>query len=90
MDYIYLLDYLLFTFFASFGVIQIASAKKHSGKTILGAVLLVASYGWFFASRDRNVPTIVEGAQLFFVFAASSAMSLILTKILLLASRNKR
>ncbi|OGY28424.1 MAG: hypothetical protein A2Z42_00555 [Candidatus Woykebacteria bacterium RBG_19FT_COMBO_43_10] len=90
MDYIYLLDYLLFTFFASFGVIQIASAKKYSGKTIFGVVLLIASYVWFFASRDRNVPTIVEGAQLFFVFSASSVMSLILTKIILLASRNKK
>ncbi len=83
MDAVYLVDYFLFTFFASFAVIQIARAKKISARLILGTAILLLSYFWFFGSKDRSVPTIVEGVQLFVAFGVAAACALAAAKLLI-------
>lgn len=83
MDTSYLLDYFLFTFFASFGVIQIALSKKISTQAVLGIMVLLSAYLWFFSSRDRGIPTIVEGSQLFIMFGTSAVLALAVTKLLI-------
>jgi hypothetical protein len=82
MDGSYLSDYFLFTFFACFGVIQISLSKRFSPRFVLGVTILLLSYVWFFSSKDRNVPTVVEGVQLFIIFGFSAVSSLASTKIL--------
>ena len=78
----YLLDYFIFTFFACFSVIQISLSKRFSPRFVLGVTILLLSYVWFFSSKDRNVPTVVEGVQLFIIFGFSVVSSLASTKIL--------
>jgi len=86
---VYLSDYFLFTFFASFGVLQIALAKNSKAKVFFGAVVLIVSYFWFFTSRDRNVHTVVEGSQLFLIFALGTVSAAIVTRILNFLARKK-
>lgn len=81
MVYAYLLDYFLFTFFASFGVLQIALSKKTSTRHAVGTLIVILSYLWFFGSKDRSVPTIVEGVQLLVVFAVSALLAIVVAKI---------
>ena len=85
----YLLDYFLFTFIASVGTIQIALSKKYSARTLLGAFLVTSAYWWFFASRNRDVHTIVEGAQLFVGFSFSAILAIVVTKIFTSAGERK-
>ncbi|MEX0621898.1 MAG: hypothetical protein WD187_02810 [Candidatus Woykebacteria bacterium] len=85
----YLLDYFLFTFFASFGVLHIALAKKFSARYNFGVVILVLSYIWFFGSKNRDIPTMVEGAQLFLVFSVSVLLSLLSTKVFFSLKKEK-
>jgi len=80
MEIYYITDYFLFTFFASFGVLQIALGNKNSKRFIIGIVLVIFSYFWFFSVTDRDVPTIVEGAQLFVVFAIGAMVAIFITK----------
>jgi len=87
MDLIYLQDYLLFTFFASFGVLQIALSKKASALQSLGILIVFLSYLWFFGSKNRNAPTFVEGTQLLIVFSVSTLLAIAVTKIFILTTR---
>ena len=89
MEFNYLLDYFLFTFVASLGAIQIALSKKYSTRTLFGAFLVISAYWWFFSSRNRNVHTIVEGAQLFLVFSLSAVLAIVATKIFTSAGERK-
>lgn len=89
MVYAYLLDYFLFAFFASFGVLQIALSKKSSTRFAVGTLIVFLSYLWFFGSKDRNIPTIVEGAQLLIIFAASTLLAIAAAKIFILSLRKK-
>jgi hypothetical protein len=85
----YILEYFLFTFLASFGVLQIALAKKSIVRVNFGAVVLIGSYFWFFTSRDRNVHTVVEGSQLFLIFALGAVSAVIITRIFNLLVKKK-
>jgi hypothetical protein len=85
----YFLDYFLFTFFASLAIIQIASSKKMSARAILGVVVLLSSYFWFFGSKDRNVSTTVEGVQLFITYGAAAILALGVTKVLTILGKSK-
>ena len=89
MDIYYLLDYFLFALFASFAVLQTALSKKASKRFYVGIIVLLLSYVWFFTSKDRNVPTIVEGAQLFLVFAVSAIFATASTKILVRINKKR-
>ncbi|HEX7456104.1 MAG TPA: hypothetical protein VF303_01385 [Candidatus Nanoarchaeia archaeon] len=89
MGTVYLFDYFLFTFFASFGIIQIALSKKFSVRWFFGTVLVLLAYGWFFCSKDRSVPTIVEGSQLFIIFGLSAVFAAAATRVLILLNRKK-
>lgn len=92
MGSVFVLEYFLFTFFASLGTIILAfgffpelKLKFFTGSKkakILGAVLVLGAYFWFFSSRNRNVHTVVEGAQLFFIFGLAAVLALLLTKFL--------
>ncbi len=82
MSAVYLVDYFLFVFFASFAVIQISLTKKISARLILGISILLLAYLWFFGSKDRSTQTIVEGVQLFVVFGLAAALALVATKLL--------
>lgn len=88
MEIYYLLDYFLFTFFASFGVIQLALAKKNKAKIYVGLLIILLTYLWFFGSRDRDIPTMVEGAQLFLIFGVGVVCAIITTKIFVFLNRN--
>jgi len=85
----YILEYFLFTFFGSFGVLQIALAKNSKAKVFFGAVVLIVSYYWFFTSRDRNVHSVVEGSQLFLIFAIEAVSAVIITRIFNLLAKRK-
>jgi hypothetical protein len=78
----YLIDYFIFTFFAAFGVLQIALSKKLSGRFNFGVLVLAVSYTWFFGSKDRNVASMVEGVQLFLIFGMAALLATFATKVL--------
>jgi ABC-type Fe3+-siderophore transport system permease subunit len=87
MDFLF--DYFSFTFLACFGVVLMSISKNPNSKLNffgrtrlfwLGVALICFSYVWFFSIKNRNVQTIVEGAQLFFVFALSAAIVIYLSK----------
>lgn len=46
----------------------------------VGLALVFLGYSWFFSSKERNVQTVVEGAQLFFVFGLSAVLTIYLSK----------
>ncbi|OGY21834.1 MAG: hypothetical protein A2113_00705 [Candidatus Woykebacteria bacterium GWA1_44_8] len=85
----YILDYFLFTFFASVGVLQVALAQGSRAKATVGTVVLTASYLWFFMSRDRNVHSSVEGVQLVLIFIVGAGLAVVATKILNILTRKK-
>jgi hypothetical protein len=85
----YILEYFLFTFLASFGVLQIAMAKNSKPKVFFGAAVLIVSYFWFFTSRDRNVHSVIEGSQLFLIFALGAIVAIAVTRILNFLARKK-
>jgi hypothetical protein len=89
MEIYYLVDYFLFTFFASLGVIQLALSKKYSTRFNLGVVIMAISYLWFFTVKDRNVPTIVEGVQLFVVFGIAVILAIISTRIFAVSTKKR-
>ncbi|MDP2671718.1 MAG: hypothetical protein Q8P13_04665 [bacterium] len=91
MDQIFVIDYFLFSFFSGLGVILLAAACLPKARFSflseglalkLGTILLAATYFWFFFSKDRNVHTVVEGAQLFFIFGLGALTSLFTSLIL--------
>ena len=79
-------EYLLFTFLANFGVLQIALGSGSIYRRVFGVLVLAFSYFWFFSSRSRNVQS-VEGAELFIFFAIGAFSAIAATKILRLALR---
>ena len=90
MEIYYLLDYFLLTFFASLGVIQIALGKKNRTKIYAGLLITLLPYLWFFGSKDRNIPTMVEVAQLFFIFGIALVLAIITTKLFNVLNRNAK
>lgn len=80
MEIYYIVDYLLLTFFASFGVLQIALSNKTSKRFNLGIVVVIVSYFWFFSIADRDIATVVEGVQLFVIFAIGALAAIFVTK----------
>jgi len=85
-------DYFLFTLFASLGVVLVSIAANPSSRLNFlkgfqlnkwwGLGIIVASYLWFFLSETRAVQSSVEGAQLFFIFAVSALLVMILSRLL--------
>ena len=91
----FVLDYSILVFFASCGVFQMAAAcngltglqffpnRRHS--FLLGMVLMVAGFGWFFFSEPRNVPDTsmgLTGNQQFAFFFIGSGTGLTFTLVL--------
>ncbi len=85
----FILDYFLLVFLAASGLLQIVGAyrglagilllKRRSRSCLLGLVLLVGSFTWFFLSDDRNVPDTaggLNGNQQFAYFFAGLAAAL--------------
>ena len=88
----YSLDYLLLVFASATGVLLVVTA--HAGlaglmvmgrrtSMIVGGALVVGSFGWFFASKPRNVPDTGPGLDgneqaLLFTLGASAALFLLL------------
>lgn len=89
MEIYYVIDYFLFTFFASFGVLQIALSTGSSKRINFGIVVIIVSYFWFFSSSDRNIPTFLEGVQLFVIFGLAAGLAVFITKNLYLLIKNK-
>ena len=92
MDYFLAVEYFIFVLISSFFTIQIASSVK-DGKNLrilqnrnlsimLSLAVITVSFLWFFTTRDRSVPTYMEGAQISGVFVVGAFFSIILTKIL--------
>ena len=91
----FVLDYSILVFFASSGVFQMAAAcnglnglqffpdRRHS--FLLGLILLVAGFAWFFLSEPRNVPDTsmgLTGNQQFAFFFIGSGTGLTFTLVL--------
>ncbi len=83
------LQYLIWVFFAAVGVLQIAAALNglkgiqfFNNKWLdlfVGAACILGSYGWFFASANRNTDgrnSKVEGLEqaIFFLIASAGAV----------------
>lgn len=83
----FILDYFLLVFLGSCGVFQMAAAhggfqglaffKQRSGSFLLGALMLVGAFAWFFLSESRNVPDTAHGMngneQFAYFFAGTGA-----------------
>lgn len=80
MEIYYVIDYFLFTFFASFGALQVALSVRSSKRFNLGIIIVIISYFWFFSIADRNISTVVEGLQLFVIFAVAVLTAIFVTK----------
>lgn len=80
MEIYYVIDYFLFTFFASFGTLQVALSVRSSKRFNLGIIIVIISYFWFFSIADRNISTVVEGLQLFVIFAVAVLTAIFVTK----------
>lgn len=89
MEIYYVIDYFLFTFFASFGVLQIALNNRSSKRFNLGIVIVIISYFWFFSVADRNIPTVVEGSQLFATFVLAALLAIFVTKNFLILIKKR-
>ena len=85
----FILDYFLLVLFAASGLFQIVGVCKglsgllllrhRYGSFLLGLVLLVGSFTWFYLSEDRNVPDTaggLNGNQQFAYFFAGLAAAL--------------
>ena len=83
------IDYLLFVFIASLGVIQIAASVGHLNgllvfkspisARVFGSAFSVATFVWFFATEDRNLNDYEGGLDaniqaLLFVLSALAAV----------------
>jgi hypothetical protein len=84
--------YVLWIMVSTAGLLQVLSARYGwlglsflRGRRRLGylggALLVAASYYWFFAAANRNVPGL-EGWQLFSRFGAGAAAGLVVTLVL--------
>lgn len=83
----FILDYSVLVFLGSCGVFQMAAAhggyrglvifRQRLGSYLLGAVLLVGAFAWFFLSESRNVPDSAHGMngneQFAYFFAGAGA-----------------
>ena len=91
----FVLDYFILVFFASCGVFQMAAAcnglnglqffsnRRHS--FLLGLLLVVAAFAWFFLSEPRNLPDTslgLTGNQQFAFFFIGSGTGLTFTLVL--------
>jgi len=86
---VYTIDYFLFTFLTSFGTLQLALAKGSRARVSLGLAVLILAYLWFFASRNRNVHSVIEGVQLLSILIIGAVLAVVATKFLSLLSRKK-
>ena len=91
----FILDYFLLVFLAASGLFQIVGAyrglagilllRRRFWSFLLGLVLLVGSFTWFFLSDDRNVPDTaggLNGNQQFAYFFAGLAAALSSTLVI--------
>jgi hypothetical protein len=90
------LDYILFIFIASLGVLQLSASLRGFSRLMLfrtkplsymfAAVCILGSFGWFFGWDDRLdekiMMTGLEGGQQFFYFALSFFLALVFTLLL--------
>lgn len=94
------LEYFLFAFIACCGVLQIAATYARlkglcflpRGGYLLGFLLLLGAFWWFFATEDRNVRGLEGGQQLGLFNGAMFAalfFSLLLSSLLRLGSRRR-
>jgi hypothetical protein len=88
------LDYLLFVFISTCGVLQMAAAYSllkgvyllpHRAAAFLaGLVLTVSAFVWFFASEPRNVPDTgagLNGNQQAMLFVAACGVAVLFTML---------
>ena len=81
MGQAFLVEYFLFTFVANLAVINIAINTKDLKKVQVWSFVLILSYIWFFTSRNRSVPTVVEGSQLSFIFGVGLVAALVVANL---------
>ncbi len=82
------LEYTIFIFAATFGVLQLAAVhsglrglsflKRPLAASIFGAVVIIGAYVWFFAIENRNVPGL-EGSQQLGNFALGASLAIVFT-----------
>lgn len=86
----FILDFLIFSFVASLGVLQIFAIRgdrrysffrQKVSSTIFGSLLLIISYLWFFNSGQRNVRNL-EGAELFIIFGLGAMLSVLVARVI--------
>lgn len=92
MDMSLAIEYFIFVALTAFATLQIVAAVKNKERlrilrdrnlTLAACVIIIAaSFIWFFSTRDRNVQTYMEGAQISLIFGLGAFASTILTKIL--------
>ena len=86
------LDYFLLVCIGSIGVYQIVAVhakldglcfvKQPLLQYILGAVIIIGAFSWFFISKERNVQHTVEGSQQLGLFLGSIVAGYAITAIL--------
>jgi len=82
------LEYLLFIFVASCGVLQLAAVhsrleglsffKKPLAGNLFGGLAIVGAFVWFFAIENRNVPGL-EGSQQLGFFSLGAFLAIVFT-----------
>ena len=88
----FVLDYLLFVFIAALGVLQMVAAysalrgllfvRVRSLAFVLGLLITVAAFIWFFLSEPRNIGDTeggLDGNQMSAFFALGAGLALVLT-----------
>ena len=84
-------DYLFFVFVGALGVLQLAFARNRAqgmlflrrsprSSALLGALLVVAAFTWFFVTGPRNIPDTAGGLDgntqaLYFFIGAAGALA---------------
>ena len=89
------LDYLLFTFLAALGVLQLVAALNRLDGLLfirprglagaVGVLLVIGAFTWFFGTEPRNLPDTaggLDGNQQTGLFAAGAGAALVLTLLL--------
>ncbi len=88
------MDYFLFVFVASLGVLQLAAAHgrlyglllfNRLVSSVLGLALALSAFTWFFASESRNLPDTaggLDGNQQAMLFCAGALAALLTTLVL--------
>ena len=84
------LEYTLFIFVTSCGVLQLAAAhsglrglsffKRPQWANLFGAIAVIGAYVWFFTVENRNVPGL-EGSQQLGYFTLGASLAIVFTLV---------